>query len=323
MDHLLAKSFARALQSITGLRGAALPSGITNEVESLVEFTRHANKLKFEDGHNFFNLPDDYVPFAILWLRGHSEINPEFEVCRDQGQLAQFRLDNHLLLGASRELATYTSSIEVVVDESFPNHAGQNGRLSLEKLAESALCEVLDGLSNAGVSTINAKHSAVLAYIFKVLADAHEYTGQLSVDWNAIWFDHVNVGLNQLRNGISRVVHLDVDAYFAEHLYAAFSLPTPENGYDKKYKLNHRSKSAIVNAINSFWISAAEIELSLAMLDNSAVNAGIPGWKHSLSNLDWTLFDATSTSDLSHGSGLLSWAVHEENANNRIQHFSQ
>jgi hypothetical protein len=163
----------------------------------------------------------------------------------------------------------------------------------------------------------------VLAYIFRVLADAHEYAGSLSVDWNAVWFDHVNVGLNQLRNGISRVAHLDADAYFAEHLYAAFSLPTPENGYDKRYKSAHQSKSAIINAINSFWISAAEIELSLAMLDNSAVNSGIPGWKHSLSNLDWTLFDATSTSDLSHGSGLLSWAVHEENANNRIQHFSQ
>ena len=165
-----------------------------------------------------------------------------------------------------------------------------------------------------------------LTNIFQILSDTHEnLSTEVVVEWNAVWFDHVNIGLNRLLDALLRVKdNLDLESFLSEHLYAAFSLPCPKAGIAKKYSKTHQKKTAISDALEMFWTNSNEVLISIALLKNYPEYAALaPNNEHPISNIDWSNYDETLLSPASKGSSPLAWAIHEGNANGRIQHFSK
>ena len=325
MNHLLSKSFARALYETKGLLGVALPSGVFDEENALYELTRHANLLWCSERGETPSYGAQFVPFAVLFLKSNRNFVPEFPVFSQEGELAQFRLGNRLFVGTSRELATFTSTIKIGVGDNYPSNQGQNGSLELRSLATSILIEICAELDINPKQSISSKMISALTNILEIFAITYEDAGAVIVDWNAVWFDHINLSLNQLLDGLKRMgKSLDFQSFVTDFLYASFSLPIPNKGFDKKYSKPSQTKSAINNAINLYWSSANEVEMSLAMLRNSpevVASGGDEG--HPLALLDWSNFDDTISSERVRGSNFLAWAIHENNANGRLQYFSK
>ena len=325
MNHLLSKSFARALYETKGLRGVALPSGIFDEENALYELTRHANLLWCNATGETPSYGEQFVPFAVLFLKSNRNSVPEFQVFSQEGELAQFRLKDRLFVGTARELATFTSTIKIRVGDTYPSNQGQNGSLELRLLARSILVEICADLDLDHEQFVLPEMTAALTNILQVLAITYEDAGAVTVDWNAVWFDHVNLSLNLLLDGLKRMGKtLDFGSFISEYLYAAFSLPVPKSGFVKKYSKPRQTKAAINNALSLYWSNANEVEMSLAMLRNSPEFADAFGDKgHPLSLLDWATFDDTISSERVRSSAFLAWAIHENNANGRLQYFSQ
>ncbi len=325
MNHLLSKSFARALYETKGLRGVALPSGIFDEENALYELTRHANLLWCNERGETPSYGAEFVPFAVLFLKSKRNFIPEFQVFSQEGELAQFRLKDRLFVGTARELATFTSTIKVRVGDTYPSNQGQSGSLELHSLAKSILIEICADLDLDHEFFVSPEMTSALTNILQVLAITYEDAGAVTVDWNAVWFDHVNLSLNLLLDGLRRVgKSLDFGSFISEYLYAAFSLPIPKSGFVRKYSKPRQTKSAINNALSLYWGNSNEVEMSLAMLRNSPEFAAAFGDNgHPLSLLDWSTFDDTISSERVRSSTLLAWASHEENANGRLQYFSK
>ena len=325
MTFILARSFARALKDSRGLHGVALPSGIADEEDALIELTRHANNLWMASRGNKVLPAGDDVPFAVLFLKRKPAVDLEFGVFIHEGELAQFRLDNRLFVGSARELATFTSTIPVTVGDAYPSGHGQNGTLPLRSLADAILSEFCSEVSSPPPLDSLPRCVDALANILHTLAISYEDVGAVTVDWNAAWFDHVNYSLMQLLDAMKRInTGLDFTAFLEEYLYAAFSLPKPRNGFDKPFLKARQSKTAISQALKTFWCNSNEAQMSIAMLKNYPEYVSLPAEiGHPLSLLEWGTYDDTISSEGAKNSALLGWALHDGNANSRIQYFSK
>ena len=323
-QHLFSRAFANALHDKTDLSGVALPSGIKDESQSLIELVRHANLLRsHRSGGKKMSDPNN--PFAVLYLQPPIDAQAEFEIYDSEGDLVPFRTGDRLFVGAERNIATMVGTVPVVVGLDYPNNQGQNGYLSLKALAKSALVEIHRSAGLDSSATYLPTVEVALENVFRVLADAHENSGNANVAWNAIWFDHINLGLNQLVQGIIRIKSsLDLQAFFSDYLYAAFSLPRPKNGFDKRYLKSRQNKTAIGAAIKTYWRNSTEILISISMLKNYPEYINLPpSENHPISQIDWSTFDQTLSDEIAEGSELLAWAIHERGANARLEKFAE
>jgi len=323
-QHLFSRAFANALQDRTCLSGVALPSGIKDESQSLIELVRHANLLRsHRSGGKMMSDPNS--PYAVLYLQPPMEAQAEFEIYDSEGDLVPFRTGDRLFVGSERNIATIAGTVPVVVGLDYPNNQGQNGYLSLKALAKSALVEIHRSAGLGSSATYLPTVEVALENIFRLLADAHENSGNANVAWNAIWFDHINLGLNQLVQGIIRIKSsLDLQSFFSDYLYAAFSLPRPKNGFDKRYSKSRQNKTAIGAAIKAYWRNSTEILISISMLKNYPEYINLPpSENHPISQIDWSTFDQTLSDEIAEGSELLAWAIHERGANARLEKFAE
>ena len=325
-QYIFARSFARALAYSSGLNGVTLPSGIEDEEGTLVEFVRYANlrraKLVGEDQ------PDakDYVPFAILYLNSIPRQVPDFKVFYRENDLVPFRKKNRLFVGATHDLATIKNCAPITVGENFPIDVIGQKAFNLETLSKSVLDEICLMANIDTPLSDSEKFSSALENIMKILADTHKVAGAKAVAWNALWFDHINYGLMQLLNALEIIqTTINLEHFLMDSLYAAFSLPCPDAGVDKKYKTGKRnSESAVKNALEAFWGSSAEIRTSIACLKNfPEYRALAPNNDHPIDQINWMTFDETAISRRVRDSDILTWAIHESQYGNRVPSFAK
>lgn len=324
--NLLSRAFARSVSDVEGMRSVGLPLGIADESNALDDLVRHANDLEIEKSSGKSRNDPDYAPFAVLYLERPRDVHPEVTACRSQNEVVSFRGKKRIVVGSSAEIATLIGASNPIVGRNYPSGQGQNNILSLERLASSALIE-LQSAADLDVSAAYSQKCVVaLTNIFRILSDTHEnLSTELVIDWNAVWFDHVNIGLNRVLDSLLRIKdNLDLESFLSEHLYAAFSLPSPKAGIDKKYSKAHQKKTAISDALKMFWGNSNEVLISIALLKNYPEYAPLaPNNEHPISNIDWSNYDETLLSPATKGSAPLAWATHEGNANGRIQYFSK
>ena len=326
MINLLSRAFARSVLDVQGIRSIGLPLGIADENNALDELVRHINDLEIKNSNGMSRKDPDYVPLAVLYLESSRDVHPEVTVCRSENELVPFRSGRRLIAGSSAQIQTLVGATNPIVGRNYPSGHGQNNILGLEKLASSALAELHDAAGLDVSATYSKKGVIALTNIFQILSDTHEnLSTEVVVEWNGVWFDHVNIGLNRLLDGLLRVRdNLDLESFLSEHLYAAFSLPCPKAGIAKKYSKTHQKKTAISDALEMFWTNSNEVLISISLLKNYPEYAALaPNNEHPISNIDWSNYDETLLSPASKGSSPLAWATHEGNANGRIQHFSK
>lgn len=306
MVNLLSRAFARSVSDVKGVRSIGLPLGIADESNALDELVRHANDLEIEKSSGMSRNDPDYAPFAVLYLESPRDVHPEVTACRSENEVVAFRGLKRIVVGSSAEIATLTSAVNPIVGRDYPSGQGQNNILSLERLASSALIELQSAADLDVSATYSQRCVVALTNIFIILSDTHEnLSTEVVIDqWNAVWFDHVNIGLNHVLDSLLRIRdNLDLESFLSEHLYAAFSLPCPKAGIDKKYSKAHQKKTAISDALKMFWGNSNDVLISIALLKNYPEYAPLaPNNDHPISNIDWSNYDETLLSPATKGS---------------------
>jgi DNA phosphorothioation-dependent restriction protein DptH len=293
-------------RSSDGLVGVYLPAGIGRD--EAVAIARRANSTR----------PSD-PPFAIV-VSDHPSVVPELDVIEtDSSGATRYRQGARLAVfyGPQVGLHSVVDTFRTVLSPSFPED--EIGPLNLQSLADTSLDLALEEAGVAG-RTADDRHqlaSKRLAEVFRILRTGHMSMGGSSTPWNSRWFRHASAGLELLTKTLQRAEPAaDLYDLLAKYTYAAFSLPTPDNGLS--FTAAHLGRSALSTAVNEWWSDGETISSTIVLL-GSHPRCSTP--EHGLAKLDWSNFDRTKVN--AQDDPLLAFAIHEAEADSRVSVFAQ
>lgn len=303
-NDLFGAAIGRALVSENGLVAAYLPERIKQGiVESIV---RRANDLVAVD-----------PPYAILVSSGAENLTDRSCLIISPDTAIQYRQGQRLavVFGKHPEIQSFVQAFRQVVEQDFP--AGENSILSMEKLAKSALEEVLLESDIAFIKGSGRDLSVErLANCFSLLQDAHKELGQGSDSWNVYWFHHISEGLSNLSKALRDLKVRDPAIAIEDALkrltFASFSLPLPN--HDPLYGAARNGK-ALSEAILEFWSDKERIVMIVDRLSTHPDTLEVP---HALSKIDWRDFGRTLASL---DNPLIAWASHDAKNPDRVQAY--
>lgn len=315
MDNLFAIALGRSIaRLVDGLAVAYLPNGISefDNKSFPLEFASEANRIRDED-----------PPFAVIVSDSPiilEEQNSEIRQVTEREE-AKYRFDERLAvyIGNVTGLATFGGTHKKVMDKSFP--LDSSPPVTLENIAPFIVDVVFEkcGIKNDGPD-LRDRLSKHLATILRYTSQVHQQFGSGYEEWNSGWFKHVNSALSLLVDGINRSSKaVSLDDSLPSLLYAAFSLPVPDNGEDYSALKN---PSAFVSAMKDYWSDSDTIQSSLKMISVRLAHlAGDETFEHPLTRLDWSTFDRTL--GLVGGNQIGAFSSHEFGADGRVQAFQQ
>lgn len=281
-ENLLGLAIGTWLAQSKRLRAAYLPEGVDRSIA--VSIVRAANAAK--------GLPmEGEAPYCVLVDSSKGDADDEF-VTVAVSDTVQFRQEERLLvvLGRQPELASVRGSYLELLGKSFP--AG---------VAREALQPLAEHLVAATLSTIGVTHSldrTVVNVMVDTLVDArsaHEVAPQGSKPWNAYWFDHVSIALENIASTIRQAEmdepERDIAKSLIEWIPASFGLPKRGLGTEKQTPFQPKK---FKEAMEKYWSDEENVKITVQLL---AHHPDTTGESHTLSGLDWSGFDQTLASE--------------------------
>lgn len=264
---------AKCMLRLEGLNAAYLPEGVPVSVGA--ELVQRANVERTGASN-----------YAIL-------VVPEgVDEGMSSAQALQYRQGNRLavVVGRHPDLGSFNQSFHEVLGLNYPDQA-RNG-IKLENLSKNAVEEVL---ATAGVEANEFWESEISESFVNGCLDRaakiHENLLGGSESWNALWFEHVNTGLENLAAKLSEVSSsgMMLDDFFKNYTYASFGFSKP-----KPSSKTNNSATAFVDAYKTYWLDQQTIQESVQYLEHH------PEWDgsgpHPMSVVDWEDFDQTQAS---------------------------
>jgi DNA phosphorothioation-dependent restriction protein DptH len=279
---LLGRAIGINLALLDGLSAAYLPDAVDSAAaEAMV---RAANEVRPAD-----------PPFAILVQVGE-ENNEDARCLRLQPASAiRYRQDDRLaiVVGRHPDLASFVQAFREVLSQSYPSRAV--GQVGLPAIAATVIREVL-AEARVEVEREWGEEKAIdrLTACMEQLRDAHEQLRQGPRGWNAYWFEHVTIGLDNLVTALCDAARsnpaLSLEKFFERFTFAAFALPVPDDGVQLRGG-RPRTGRAIVDALLASWSDSESISITVKQLAHHPETA--PRDVHPLSEIDWMTYNRT------------------------------
>ena len=279
--YLLAKAIARSSLNEPGLSGIFINPDITNSKEFAQEIAREANRIEKADPH-----------IALIVEEGspekdqeRSNLESDFKIV-SSGKAIAYRKDKRLFISSRiSTLSSITQSVKPILTETFPYQNG--GTISISTLSEKSLNVCLDE-AEIKVDQRPLLKIEKIKIIFELLRDAYQANsmqGSFEVNVSALWFNHVNSSLEILSKELIKAKadkKKDLNQFLDETLYAAFSLPSPDDG--NRYTAEHTGKE-IAKVCTEHWSTATGIQKNLSSFRDQLDK------RHPLETVEWGKFD--------------------------------
>ncbi|WP_146111821.1 hypothetical protein [Arthrobacter sp. MYb227] len=207
-------------------------------------------------------------------------------------QALQYRQGNRLavVVGRHPDLGSFNQSFQEVLGLNYPDQARNS--VTLQNLSKMAVEEVI---STAGVEASEFwDPSFSREFVNGCLersAKIHESLLGGTESWNALWFEHVNIGFENLAEKLSQMSSSGImlDDFFKNYTYASF-------GFSKPNPLSKTiiSAAAFVDAYKTYWLDQQTILESTHYLEHHPEWGGVGA--HPMSTVNWDNFDQTQAS---------------------------
>lgn len=284
----LSQILGKQLATLSDLRAALLPPKLGMEVALAIAESANASR----------NSPK--IPYAVVISKAN-EIAKSNQISQDN--TIKYRLGDRLFIAPERTsaLASLDRVVVAALDENFPQSA--KDVVSIPALS----LEIVKFVGQeTGVEISHSDLEASSEFVMdclETLMEAHrEIAINASVDWNVLWYRHVNIGIANLISVLPTLQasnpNLTVETFFRGFTFASFGLAKPEQGSKFKGKTRGIGRD-IDQAINSWWSDEATIAGTVEIL-NKRAQAESPESKHPISDLNWSDFDQLNRSEDSH-----------------------
>lgn len=311
---VLGNALGTCLARLGSLSAAYIPDGVSDGiVKALV---RKANATR----------PSALAPFAILVSMQEENTTDSSCLQLTPQNAIRYRQQDRLavVVGRHPDLASFMLAFRETLGKSYPANA--SGDVSLEKVAEASLDEIVVGTELEKISTWDREIAiSRLTNCLAQLSSLYEHLGEGSKPWNAYWFEHSANGLSSLSSFLRHKINNDpalvIDEFFEKYTYASFSLPKPNDGIsynENKSKL----KRKFVDSFRAWWSDEESIITTTKQL---AFHPETDADTHPLESLDWTGFDHELGSKDNHLIAFQSHGSNEnvESNNSKIEAFSE
>lgn len=260
MNISLSSLLGQALSEVSGLAHVHLPEGIRRHVA--IEIVTEANAQK-----------PSKPPFAfILSSDSAFRANTQCPVVTAKESI-RYRQGNHMavVVGQQPDLSSFNQVFRPIFGQSYPDAAA--GFVGLDKLAGIAVRRLytLAGLTPSENDLDTG--SGIIGDCFNHLRKLHISQTDNIRTWNATWFDHTNLGLENLKVTLVRMINIGADLTLSnlirKYAYACFGLPRPNSakgGFDSKASAG----SALNSSLSDYWSDSEKFEITSRRLPATA-----------------------------------------------------
>jgi DNA phosphorothioation-dependent restriction protein DptH len=296
-DHL-ARIIGEKLAQLTDLRAVVLPQ-TEGVYDRAAEIARTANKNhRHVDGEVFSVIVGD--PLRTQTLKDVLVIPKDKTI--------SYRLNNRLFVFTERAtaLASIDKATSIVLDENFPS--GAQSPISVREISQSVVAQIAS-LSKGNVIASGEDSLRIIENCLNTLIEAHKTASRTAaIDWNSLWWDHVNHGIQNLHLIFSKKIETDPNlsfsSFFERYAFASFGLPKPASKGMYKGKIIGIGKD-IDDAMSTWWTDLDSVHASFVHI-NRRSEIVATGGIHPLSALDWSEFESAKAAL---DSGLLAFAT--------------